>query len=155
MSEHVDRELEELLERLARETFSGPPRELEELEEQCCSPGLLGPTVIEATRSSELRRILRGCRVVVVTFYTPDCPYCYFFEPVFARVASEYKGRAAFVRVNAAEAPLIAQQMMVLSVPQTVLFVDGRMAMRIPGPVDEDSLSHVVREHLKTVGCIN
>ena len=146
-----EEELESILQRIMSGIMEGRGEESE--EDQCCPIGKSITGVVETPSPSYLRKILSSCRVVVMTFYTPVCPYCKLLEPVFYRLAEVYGGRVVFLRVNAFEQPMLAQQLMVFSVPQTIIFVNGKPRTRIPGLIDEDHLATIIDRHLKTAGC--
>ena len=144
--ERMEEELKSILQKMASSL-------VEDVEEDpCCPMGKSATGVVEAPSPLYLRRALSSCRVVVVTFYTPLCPYCKLLEPVFHRVAEEYSGRVIFLRVNAFEQPILAQQLMVFTVPLTIVFVNGRPRTRIPGLIDEERLASIIDRYLRIAG---
>ena len=81
------REMEALLQKVKERML----QELKEREKACCTRENLEEPV-EVESMEELAEYLRGCGAVLVTFYTPTCPYCRAFKPVYALVSEEYPG---------------------------------------------------------------
>ena len=81
----------------------------------------------------ELVDAVTKCRVVFVLVTTTHCPYCEMFKPVFARVANEFIGKAAFIEANAGYVPEVAIEFEVYSTPTTVVVIDKRVADALLG----------------------
>ena len=62
---------------------------------------------------------------VVVDFWAPWCRPCDAIEPHLRALASEWAGRARFVRMNVDENLATPSRYAVLSLPTVVLFADG------------------------------
>ena len=121
--------------------------------EACCSLSRGG--VIEVSGLEELRELASRCRVVFINFYSPMCTYCYLFEPVYSRVASEMAGKAAFARVNVARSLELAGLFGIMATPTTIALVDGRAELMIPGYMDYEDFHGLAHELLRKTGCIS
>jgi thioredoxin 1 len=77
--------------------------------------------------------VLQSRLPVVVDFWAPWCGPCRQVEPVIRQMAAMRKGRYKFVKVNIDEAPDLAQQYQVQSIPLVALFRDGRMERKSLG----------------------
>ncbi len=148
-----DAELQRILSRMAAQIASGVLEERREegLGRRCCSLPLEG--AVDATSPEEVRRALESCRVVVIMFYSPTCPYCAAFSPIFSYVADRLRGMAAFLRVNVYDMPELAASMGVRGTPTTILFVDGQPLTGFAGVLDEEQFEELVREALRRAGC--
>jgi len=140
----VDEELREIL----RAKLASIVREAR----TCCRVEV--PPGYEIVEGSELRELLKSCRVVVAFFYTTTCPYCRAFTPIFLDVAERYSGKAAFVRVNLERHPYMSDAFAILGTPTVIIFVNGREVQRIVGLVDAERFEGVVAEALRLAGCI-
>lgn len=100
-----------------------------------------------------LLKLLKGCRVVVVMFYSPTCPYCKALTPIFLDMADYYRDRAAFVRVNVYRHPQLASYYGVMGVPTVIFFMDGRPVTGFSGLIDPERFEAIVEEVLERAGC--
>ncbi|WP_168210895.1 thioredoxin family protein [Persicimonas caeni] len=69
-------------------------------------------------------------RLLVVYVSGPSCSVCDALGPKLAQVMDEHAAWR-FVKIDAAEDREVAGQMLVLTVPTLVFFVDGREAARL------------------------
>ncbi len=136
-------EVDRLLGKMARELAVGP-------RARCCK----GPvdTGRDVT-ASELKAIVGTCRVVFVMVYTPACPYCRMFDPIFRGVGARYTGRAAFVKLNAERFPYVAEALGVMGTPTVVAFVEGRPSDVLHGYVVPRVFEDFVQVNLREAGC--
>ncbi len=70
---------------------------------------------------------------VVVDFYSPTCGPCHRLAPTIAALAEDYKGRAAFVKVDVTEAPEVTKSHQLRRVPTIVIYDKGREVARLVG----------------------
>lgn len=148
-----DAELHRILERMAARIASDALVEerREDASRRCCRLPLEG--VVEASSPDEVRRVLESCRVVAIMFYSPTCPYCAAFTPIFDYVAERLRGLAGFMRVNVYDMPELAATMGVRGTPTTIIFVEGRPLTGFAGVVDEEQFEMLVREAVDKAGC--
>lgn len=78
--------------------------------------------------------------VALVDFYGAWCPPCRLLEPVIARVAERYRGRALVARVNVDENSEAAVEHSIADIPTLVVFKDGREAGRLFGAQSEENV---------------
>jgi len=143
-----DAELRELIARMKL-------RMLEDLSSsrRCCRLGKRLEPGQDLLEARDLADILSKCRVAVVMFYSPTCPYCRALTPIFLMMASEYGDKAAFIRVNVYRYPQLASYFNVMGVPTVLLFAGGRPVTGFSGLVDPDSFENIVKETLSKAGC--
>ncbi len=117
----------------------------------CCSLGARRPVEVHSLR--ELREYLRSCRGVMVMFYSPTCPYCRAMTPLYEEAAEVYGEKLGFLRLHTYEAPEAAQAYMVMGVPTTIGFVQGREVVRLYGLVGPEELEEAIERVIREGGC--
>jgi thioredoxin 2 len=82
---------------------------------------------------------------VVVDFWAPWCGPCRAMAPVFEQAASEFTGKARFVKVNVDEQQALAARHAVRAIPTLILFRGGVEAKRVSGALDAGTLAQWIR----------
>lgn len=77
---------------------------------------------------------------VLVEFWAARCGPCRRIAPELALLAREVKGRARVFSLNVDDEPEAAARFGVLSIPTTLLFVNGREAARLHGALGRAAL---------------
>jgi thioredoxin 1 len=86
--------------------------------------------------------------VVFVDCWAPWCAPCHIYEPIFNKVAEQYKDKVVFARLNVDENPRTADKYNVMNIPTTLIFVKGKLVDQIVGAVDEDTLKSYVEKYI-------
>ncbi|MQY82799.1 thioredoxin fold domain-containing protein, partial [archaeon] len=68
---------------------------------------------------------------------------------VFEALAKDFSGRAYFAKVNVDENQVLARRYGVLSIPNFVLFMEGRPVDRIVGAVGKSRFEAVLNKHIE------
>jgi len=142
----VDEELERILQKVSMEFYKNYTR-----SQECCKIPISGP--YELYQEVELDEIVKNCKVAIITFYSPTCPYCRAFEPIFGSVSRKFEGKAAFLRVNVYRFPNIPRRLGIFSVPTTLFIVNEKIIRVIPGVIREDELESLVIQSLEIAEC--
>jgi len=81
---------------------------------------------------------------VIVDFWAPWCGPCKQLTPVLEKVVTEAGGKVQLVKLNIDEAPQIAQQMRIQSIPAVYAFFQGRPLDGFMGAVPESQVKQFV-----------
>lgn len=76
----------------------------------------------------------------IVDFWAPWCAPCREIAPITEALAAEFKGKAAFAKLNVDDYTPLSEQYDVLSMPTLVIFKDGEPTDRIVGSLPIDQL---------------
>lgn len=140
-----DRELEEILEKMAKRLAQQSTGEGKEAR--------IDKPVKYITSYRVFRETICKSPVAVVIFTSPACPACRVYKPIFYRYANEaskkLKGKVVFAEVDVFYAPEVAYEAGVMATPTTVIFRDCRPVGGFTGIADEETLHSVILEHLE------
>ena len=79
--------------------------------------------------------------VTLVDFWAEWCGPCRMIAPVLEELSGEYTGKASVGKVNVDEAPGLAEQFGVSSIPTLIVFKDGAEVTRFVGVTNKGTLS--------------
>jgi thioredoxin 1 len=94
---------------------------------------MASPDTLTVTDDNFDATVLKSTEPVLVDFWGDGCPPCRMVAPVLDQLATEYKGKARIVKVNAHENLNLAAQFRVTSVPAFFLFKDGQVVDQMLG----------------------
>jgi thioredoxin 1 len=103
--------------------------------------------VMELT-AANFETLARASRPVLVDFWAGWCAPCRVMKPVVEAMARDHTGRVSFAKVDVDRNQSLAQRHGVLSIPNFVLFKQGRPVDRIVGAVGRPGLEAMLRRHL-------
>lgn len=71
--------------------------------------------------------------VVLVDFFATWCGPCKMLSPIIEELATEFEGKAKIARLDVDQAPHIAGEFGVQSIPTIIIFKDGKEVDRMIG----------------------
>jgi thioredoxin 1 len=87
--------------------------------------------------------------VVLVDFFAEWCMPCVMMAPVLEDLCDEFKGKLKVGKVNVDDNQNLASKFSVSSIPNFVLFKDGKVVEQVIGSMTQEELGDVVKGHLK------
>ena len=109
----------------------------------------MSENIMTVDQNSFQKNILESTKPVLVDFWAPWCGPCRAVAPIVEELAKEYSGKAGFAKVNVDEAPLLASQYGVMSIPTIMVFKDGKPAEQIIGYKPKNELKKMLDAALK------
>nr|2PUK_C Chain C, Thioredoxin M-type, chloroplast (TRX-M) [Spinacia oleracea]2PUK_G Chain G, Thioredoxin M-type, chloroplast (TRX-M) [Spinacia oleracea] len=85
---------------------------------------------------------------VMVDFWAPWCGPSKLIAPVIDELAKEYSGKIAVYKLNTDEAPGIATQYNIRSIPTVLFFKNGERKESIIGAVPKSTLTDSIEKYL-------
>ena len=76
--------------------------------------------------------------MVLVDFYADWCMPCVMMAPIMEELSGKFKGKIKFAKINVDDNQNIAQKFGVMSIPNFVLFKDGKKVSQFVGAMAEE-----------------
>ena len=105
-----------------------------------------GAKVIDADGFEQ--EVLHASEPVLVDFHATWCGPCHALAPTLDELARDLAGRARVVKLDVDEAPHLAREYQVSSIPCLVVFKGGREVGRLVGAVPKRRIAGVLEAAL-------
>lgn len=102
--------------------------------------------VIELTNGKFNEFIKEG--TVLIDFYADWCMPCVMMGPIVEDISEKFKKNLKVGKVNVEDGQEIAQKFNVSSIPNFVLFKDGKVAANFVGAMSEEDFSERLKKFL-------
>ncbi len=145
-----DNSISEALE-IAREKLLLESFNKKRILKECCSIPRKEP--LQATTLEELDKILKSCKLALIFFTSPTCPYCRMFEPVFEEAASLLGDRMAFIRIDTYYSPELAYIFGIMGTPTIIAVRRGKEIDRIVGLPPIEYIEELLEKMLESENC--
>ena len=108
----------------------------------------MGDLTKEFTADNFESEVIQSAKPVLVDFWAEWCGPCRQIAPAVDEVAAEYEGRAIVGKVNIDHHPSIASEYGIRSIPNLLVFSDGKVQQQIVGAVSKGELSEAINKML-------
>ena len=108
------------------------------------------PHVLDVTESNFEYAVLSGSqsRPVLIDFWSATCAPCLTLSPILESLAAEYDGAFLLAKVNVEQAPHLAMEFQIESLPTLMLVKEGKLVDRAVGAPSETQLRTMLRKHV-------
>jgi len=93
-------------------------------------------------------KVLRSKVPVLVDFSAEWCGPCKMMNPIIDEVAKELEGRMDIIKINVDEAQGLDANYNVMSIPNMIIFKNGKIAAQMTGAIARDQLIEKINPHL-------
>ena len=102
--------------------------------------------VTALTSATFEEEVLKAEKIVLVDFYADWCGPCKMMAPVLDEISDEEADVLKVCKINVDDSPDVARAYRVMSIPNMVLFKDGKAVNRFVGVTDKSDIVEAVKE---------
>ena len=97
---------------------------------------------------NQFHELLNSEKPVLVDFWAPWCGYCRRIAPAYEKIAQQYAGQLAAVKVNIDEEPALAEAMRIDVIPTLILYRNGQALGSIVAPGSKAEIDQFIQQSL-------
>lgn len=94
-------------------------------------------------------KVLKSDKPVLVDLWAEWCGPCRMVGPVIDELADQYAGKVIIGKINVDEAPELATQYNIMSVPTVIMFKAGKEVERQVGFVGKEQYEEMMKKVIK------
>jgi thioredoxin 1 len=94
----------------------------------------------------ELDGLISSGKPVVADFYASWCGPCKMLSPILEDLASEFSGKATFVKINVDSQGALSQKYGISAIPDVRIFNEGKQYKKMLGLRDKKEYARVLKE---------
>ncbi|AYF53717.1 thioredoxin [Clostridium botulinum C] len=102
----------------------------------------------EIGQSNFAKEVIDSEEAVVVDFWAPWCGPCKMLGPVMEELAHDMGHKAKFFKINVDENPEIAQKLQISSIPNVMVFKEGKVVENMVGFRPKKDFKEVLEKHI-------
>jgi thioredoxin 1 len=102
---------------------------------------------VQLTSDNFTQEVLQAQVPVLVDFWAPWCGPCMMIAPHIEELAKNYAGKVKVAKLNVDEAPDIATQYTVMSIPTLMMFKGGKVMAKQVGAMGKHDLEKFIASH--------
>ena len=103
---------------------------------------------LEVNDTNFSQEVINSDLPVLVDFWAPWCMPCHIVAPVVEEIAKEYEGKLKVCKLNVDEAPQIASNYNIMSIPTLAIFKNGEMVDKIIGAAPKQMIESKIRLYI-------
>ena len=85
---------------------------------------------------------------VLIDFFADWCMPCVMMSPVLEELSEKFRGKIKFGKINVDDNQNLARKFNVVSIPNFVLFKNGKKAEQFIGAMTEENFYEKLKKHL-------
>lgn len=87
--------------------------------------------------------------IVLIDFHADWCTPCVMMGSIIDEIAEKFKGKIRIGKVNVGDNEELSKKFEVSSIPDFILFKDGKQVERFVGGMNEEELENKLKKYLK------
>ena len=103
--------------------------------------------MVQEISDADFEKFIKENKRAVVDFWAPWCSPCRMIAPTIEELSKEYKD-VAFAKMNVDENQKTPAQFGVMSIPNLVVFKDGKQVDSIVGAVPKSRIAETLEKHM-------
>lgn len=104
--------------------------------------------MVKTFDSAAFRAAMEEKKTLVVDFWATWCGPCRMLAPVMEKLSEEFEGQAEFVKIDVDENEDAAVKYGITSIPNIIIFKNGKPAANNLGFVPENALTAFVEKNI-------
>mgnify|MGYP002865978883 CR=1 FL=1 len=91
------------------------------------------------------KEVLESEKPVLVDFYADWCGPCKMMSPILDKLAVEWQDKLKVAKINVDDAPDLAQQYGIMSIPTLLFFKNGEVVDKRVGVVSKEEIVSIIK----------